>query len=130
MKLIFNVGDTKKHSFIVKEHDIAKFDSGTVHNVCATFTLAREIEWATRLFVLEMKEADEEGIGTMLSINHNSPALINETVEIEAKVKSMIKNELICTYNVYVKDRLVATGETGQKILKKERLEQLFGKLK
>jgi fluoroacetyl-CoA thioesterase len=130
MKLIFEVGDTKKHSFKVKNEDIAKFESGTVHEVCATFTLAREIEWATRLFVLEIKEEHEEGIGTMLTIEHKSPAMVNETVEIVAKVKSMIKNELICSYEAKVADRLIAIGETGQKIVAKERLNQIFEKIK
>lgn len=130
MKDIFSVGDTKQHSKKVLPDDVARFESGTVHNVCATFTLAREIEWASRLFVLEMKEADEEGIGTMLSIEHKSPALVGDVISITAKVKSIIKNELICTYTVYVNDRLIAVGETGQKVLKKTRLDELFATIK
>jgi fluoroacetyl-CoA thioesterase len=130
MKLIFGVGDKKKHSFRVKNDDIAQFESGKVHDVCATFTLAREIEWATRLFVLEMKDIDEEGIGTSLSIEHKSPAIINEVVEILAEVKSIIKNELICSYEAKVGERVIATGQTGQKILKKDKLVQIFDKLK
>ena len=41
---------------------------GLVHTVLSTFALGRELEWAARLFVLEMKSVDEEGIGTELFI--------------------------------------------------------------
>ena len=126
---LFNPGDCKQYRYIVTEQDTASFDSGMVHPVYATFALGRDAEWACRLFVLEMKEADEEGIGTFLYINHHSPALIGSEVVFEAKVKSIQKNEIVCFFEARVGDRLIASGETGQKILKKERVEQLLSSL-
>ncbi len=41
----------------------------------------------------------------------------------------MIKNEIICTYKAFIGERLIAEGETGQKILKREKLENLFAKI-
>ena len=41
---------------------------GLVHTVLSTFALGRELKWVARLFVLEMKSVDEEGIGTELFI--------------------------------------------------------------
>jgi len=79
------------------------------------------------LFVLDMKDADEEGVGTYLSLNHIAPAHVGETVEIEARFESLIKNELICNYTVRVGTRVVATGKTGQKILKKDHLKSKLG---
>jgi fluoroacetyl-CoA thioesterase len=126
MRNLFRPGDKKVFEKTVTEADFARFEAGLVHPVCATFSLAQAVEWASRLFVLEMKDADEEGIGTMLTINHRSPAFLHETIRIEATVKTLARNELICTYEARVGDRLIAEGETGQKVLKKEKLKNLF----
>ena len=125
----FRPGDIKIYKYTVVSQDTAVFDSGEVHPVYATFALGRDAEWACRLFVLEMKEPDEEGIGTFLRVNHHAPALVGSEVIFEAKLKSVEKNEIICSFEARVKDRLIASGETGQKILKKSRLEQLFNSL-
>jgi len=126
MKDIFKIGDEKEHRFSVRPEDIAAFDGVPVHQVCSTFALAREIEWSSRLFVLEMKSEYEEGVGTMLLIEHKSPALLGESVLIRAEVKSIGDNELICSIEVKVEDRIIAVGETGQKILKKDKINKLF----
>jgi fluoroacetyl-CoA thioesterase len=130
MKNLFEPGDKKTFKKIITDADTAFFDSGRVHPVYATFALGRDAEWCCRLFVLEMKDGDEEGIGTFLSIQHHAPALTGEEIVFEAEVKSLEKNELICRYTAKVSDRLVASGEQGQKVLKKERLDRLFKHLK
>lgn len=129
MREVFQKGDQQHHKFQINEKDVAHFLQQAVHNVCATFTLAREIEWASRLFVLEMLEEGEEGIGTHLNIQHLSPALVAEEVEIESEYVGIIEREIICNYVARVGDRVVAKGTTGQKILQKEKLAQIFDKL-
>lgn len=126
MKDIFKVGDKKEILLNVKMSDSASFDSGNVHPVYATFALGRDAEWCCRLFVLEMKDEDEEGIGTFLSVNHHSPALLGSNVKIEATIIKLERNEIVCSYKVTCGERIVATGEQGQKILKKAKLEALF----
>lgn len=126
MKLLFKPGDRKTITFTVGEADVAAFNGNVVHAVCATFTLAREIEWATRQFVLDMRDDDEEGIGTYLSIEHKGPAFVGEQVVIDSWVDALEGNELICSYQVKVNDRLIAVGKTGQKILKREKLKMLL----
>ncbi|RYD70759.1 MAG: hypothetical protein EOP53_24825 [Sphingobacteriales bacterium] len=130
MKLIFSAGDTKIYRKKVEFTDIAVFGSGIVHEVCSTFVLAKEIEWASRLFVLEMKEADEEGIGTMLHIDHLSPAFPGEELIITAKYQKLDGNYLTCGIKAEANGRLVATGQTGQKIVKKAKLAALFDQLR
>ena len=130
MKKIFKVGDSKSLKKVILEDDVAAFNNGKVHDVCSTFTLAREIEWATRQYVLEMLEEQEEGIGTFLSINHKNPAFVGETIDINSKIESIVGNELICNYEVSVGNRIIAEGKTGQKILLKEKIENLFSRLK
>lgn len=125
----FQPGDTKTYVKVVEAADTASFDSGQVHPVYATFALGRDAEWVCRLFVIDMKENDEEGIGTFLRITHHAPALIGESVEFEAMIRTVNKNEVVCDFRASVGKRLIASGETGQKILKKERLEQLFRNL-
>lgn len=126
MKQIFKPGDQKIYERIVQEGDMAAFHGEVVHPVCSTFALARDIEWSTRLFVLDMREDDEEGIGTFLSVEHKSPAFVNEKLTIEATVDRITGHELICSYIARVGERVVATGKTGQKILKREKIARLF----
>jgi fluoroacetyl-CoA thioesterase len=122
----FKVGDKKTFERTVRAEDTAIFESGTVHSVYATFALARDAEWCSRLFVLEMKEEQEEGIGTFINVKHLSPALIDDTVLFEACIDELKGNEVNCSFVAKVGDRLVAEGRTGQKILSKEKLERLF----
>ncbi|MCU0357546.1 MAG: hypothetical protein MUE95_08200 [Cyclobacteriaceae bacterium] len=114
--------------YTVSPDDVAAFAGEVVHPVCATFTLAREIEWATRQYMLEWRDEDEEGIGTFLSIDHRSPAFVGEELLIESIVESVQRNELICSYIVRVNDRVVATGKTGQKVLKKDTINRILSK--
>lgn len=124
--MMLQPGQKKEYSFIVKAHDVARFNGKVVHSVCATFVLAREIEWATRQYVLEVKKENEEGIGTLLEIRHSSPAFVGDQVVIRSEVLSFEGNELICTYKAMVAKRLVAQGRTGQKILKKQQIKEIF----
>ena len=66
MKATVMPGDLRLHHHKVTSQDFATFAAGTVHKVCSTFALAREMEWSSRLFVLDIKAEDEEGVGTML----------------------------------------------------------------
>ncbi len=129
MKSVFKPGDIREYTKTVLSVDTAVFDSGEVHPLYSTFALGRDAEWACRLFILEMKEEDEEGIGTMLHIEHIAPALLNSPIKITAKVKSIQKNEIICTFEVYCGQRLIARGEQGQKILPKNKIEKLINDL-
>ncbi len=128
MKDIFKSGDKKQTRYLVKEEDVASFQGKVVHPVCATYTLAREIEWATRQFVLEMREEDKEGIGTLLTIDHKGPAFVGEEIIFTAWVEEINDSELICSYEARVNDRLIAKGKTGQKILKREKIARIFKK--
>lgn len=130
MKSIFKRGDEKQLTFVVNESDVAAFPAGIVHHVYSTFALLRDAEWTTRQFVLEMREDDEEGIGTMISAVHHSPALKGEAVVITGRIKRISHHEIICDFEAKVGRRLIASGETGQKILKREKFEKLFSSLK
>ncbi|MBK7651411.1 MAG: hypothetical protein IPJ20_12690 [Flammeovirgaceae bacterium] len=126
MKLIFKPGDQKVYYKKVESTDVAAFHGEVLHRVYSTFALARDFEWSSRLFFLEMKETDEEGVGTFLSIEHKSPAREGEEVVITATIEEVKSNELICSMEAVCGKRLIATGKTGQKMFKLERLQSLF----
>ena len=108
--------------------DQAIFHGEILHQVCSTFALARDFEWSSRLFFLEMKEEDEEGVGTFLSVEHRRPAFVGEEIEFTATIENMVGMELFCTIEACVNGRLIASGRTGQKMLKKEKLLVIFSK--
>lgn len=126
MKNPFQTGDIKEYRHLVTVADAAKFASGEVHNVYSTFALTRDAEWAGRLFVLEMKEEDEEGIGTAVTVTHYSPALMGQEVLFTATLVEVNKNEVVVDFTATVGERLISSGKTWQKILKKEKLDKLF----
>jgi predicted thioesterase len=114
----------------VTSSDFARFETGEVHQVYSTFALARDAEWSGRLFVLEMKEIDEEGIGTGITVEHISPAMENEEVIFNATLLEVNGNEIITKYEATAGDRIIATGIQKQKIVRKEKLQRLFERLK
>ena len=130
MKQLFKYGDTKEFYKVVSIKDTAKFNGVEVHPYYSTFALARDAEWSSRLFVLDMKEIDEEGIGTFVNIKHASPALVGDEVRFIATIKSVVHNEVVCTITAKVNGRLIAKIETGQKILNPDEIEALKRKAK
>lgn len=128
MKNPFSIGAVKTFSRVVTEADVAAFDSGVVHPVYATFALARDAEWSGRLFVLEMKEAHEEGIGAGLDIRHRSPALQGSEVTFTATLEAVNGNEVVTAFEAKVGERLIARGRQWQRIVAKEKLVQIFAK--
>jgi fluoroacetyl-CoA thioesterase len=122
----FQPGDTKTFRTSVTADKLAEFESGIVHAVYGTFALGRDAEWACRLFVLDMKEDGEEGIGSFLSVEHVSPAPLGTAVEITATLEEINQNKVVCTYKVLAGDRLVAHGRQIQKIIQKAHFDALL----
>jgi fluoroacetyl-CoA thioesterase len=128
MKQQFKTGDSKTYFHRVSSADFARFNGEIVHPVYSTFALARDAEWTTRQFVLQMRDEDEEGIGTFVHIDHHSPAFEDDEVSFQGVVEQIKGNELICSVVAKVNDRLIATVKTGQKILKKEKLKNILSR--
>lgn len=105
---------------------LAEFDSGLVHPVYSTFALGKDAEWACRLFVLEMKEEGEEGVGAYLSIEHLYPAPLGSKVQITATLKEVSGNKVSCKFEAFSNGRMIAKGDQDQRILDKEKFDQLI----
>ena len=126
MKKIFKAGDVKEFRTTVREGDVASFHGSVVHQVYSTFALARDAEWTTRQFVIDMKEADEEGIGTYLEIRHEGPGFVGDEIIISGVFEKFAHGELTCSFVARAGTRIIATGKTGQKILKLEKIKSIF----
>lgn len=123
----FQKGDTKTFSKIVLANEIAQFDSELVHAVYSTFSITKDAEWSGRLFVLEMKAEDEEGIGTKISVEHKSPAFVGDEIQFVATFEEVTeRGEIITSFQAFCGDRLIAKGIQGQRILLKSLLEEKF----
>lgn len=124
--LRFKKGDRKEHAFVVGEHDFATFQGKVLHKVCSTYRLGQEMEWSSRLFLLDLIEEDEEGAGTMLQVDHLAPAFVGEEVTVTAIFDSFEQKLLLCDIEVKVGERWIAKGRTGQKLLNKAKLNEIF----
>lgn len=129
MKKLFRSGDQKFFKTVVTGDSVASFNQQQVHPVYSTFALARDVEWACRLFVLEMKEDHEEGIGTHLFIDHLAPALVGSEIDITATLSCIKGNSIHCTYEVNHGPRVLARGTQTQKILLKSKLSDILTNL-
>ena len=90
----------------VRKDETATFESGEVHPFYGTFALGKDVEWAGRLFVLDMKEEDEEGIGTFLHVDHHSPAMVGEEVTITCQIEKLEGTKMTCSFIAKVGDRI------------------------
>lgn len=129
MRNIFIPGDKKKYICKVEVDDLVKFRTGTLHSVYSTYAITRDAEWVCRLFVLDIKDEDEEGIGSMVKVIHHAPAKIGTEIVFTGTFISLNKNEVLCSFEAHTGNRLIAIGETAQKILKKEKLEKVFNSI-
>lgn len=129
MKNVFSLGEKQVFERVVRPEDAASFEGDMVHPVYATFGVTRDAEWCSRLFVLQMKEADEEGIGTFVEVQHQSPALVGETVRFEATLEEVNGHSVICSFVATVGKRIIAAGRTGQKIIPKVKLQEIFNRI-
>lgn len=127
MKNFFKKGDTKSYTKVIQPNEIAQFESGTVHDVYSTFSIAKDAEWSGRLFVLDMKEEGEEGIGTSISVEHKGPAFVGQEVTFIATFQEINdKKEIITSFQAFVGNRLIAQGLQGQRILPKVKIDAIF----
>lgn len=127
MRNPFQPGDQQRFERTVREEDLARFDTGLVHPVYGTFALARDAEWACRLFVLEMKDADEEGIGASIRVEHLAPAPLGSTVLFTAELLAVVGNRVECRWEAHRIDQgnvLIAHGIQTQRVLSQSFLDQ------
>jgi len=130
MKNPFQAGDTKEYTTTVTPEKLAEFaEGGLVHPVYSTFAVARDAEWVCRLFVLEMKEEGEEGVGSFITVHHTGPAVLGSTVRLVATLVSVEKNRILCRWEAFSGERLLAHGEQEQRIVNKAKFDKALSEI-
>lgn len=125
----FQTGDQKIYETKVTKDKLAAFETGLVHPVYSTFALGKDAEWACRLFVLEMKEEGEEGVGSYLSIEHLYPAPLGSSVRIVATLDQVHGRQVDCSYEAFANGHLIARGTQSQQILDHARFSKLIASI-
>lgn len=111
----------------VLTEDLARFEGVLIHPVYSTYAMARDAEWAGRQFVLQMKEAGEEGIGTYVHLQHLAPAREGAPIRIVATLEEVNGHAVHVSFVIWSGNQKLAEGKTGQKILPKEKIQKLMG---
>ena len=126
MNATLSISDHAEFRSVVKDADLAAFNGVVVHAVCSTFALARDFEWTSRQILLKILKPDEEGVGTVVHVDHVAPAFLGEEITFNATLIHWDHHDMTCLVEATVGKRVIATGITGQKLLKKKKLAKLF----
>lgn len=98
----------------------ARLDGREIHPVYSTFWIAHHAEIVARRLLEPHLEPGEEGIGTALTINHRSMAVIGETVVYHAVVLEVGGRRVRCSWTAKTPRALIAEGTQEQAVLPAE----------
>ena len=91
------VGATASLDIVVTDDMTVDFaELGKVHPVYATYTMAKHFEEAGRKLLLRHLDADEDGLGRSVAVEHLAPSWVGDTVRIEARCVEAQGNRVTC----------------------------------
>ena len=79
--------------------------------------MAHQFEIAARKTLEPHLSDGEQGIGSYLSIDHCSPALVGKTVSVQATITELDDTSVICELTASIGSVVCATGKQVQRIL-------------
>ena len=123
MKPPIEVGNSAELRIRVTDDMCPVFEGAVLHRVCATWSLAHQMEVAARRVLAPHLEPDEEGIGTHVSVDHVAPAPVGCELRVHAEVVEMDDTTLVCRVDAWNGSRLVGRGRQVQRILPRARIE-------
>ena len=123
------VGATATLDVVVSEDMTVDFtELGRVHPVYATYTMAKHFEEAGRKLLLRHLDADEDGLGGAVTVEHLAPSWVGDRLTIEARCVGTNGNRVTCECRATDGDgREVGRGSTVQVALPKAELEDRIG---
>ena len=103
---------------------------GRVHQVYATYWMAKHMELVGRKILLPFLEDGEEGIGYSVAVRHLAPALPGMRVRILGEHAGTERNRITvrCRAENELGD-LIGEGETVQVVLPESKIGERFGEL-
>ena len=113
---------------VTPEHTVHFDELGSVHQVYATYMMAKHFEEAGRKLLLQHLDAEEDGLGRSVSVEHLAPSWVGDRLTIEARCVEVRGNRVTCECTA-VDDagRIVGRGSTMQVALPRVELEQRIG---
>ncbi len=130
-------GYQTQHEVLVTENMTVDFEDrhdprlGRLHQVYATYWVAKHMELVSRKIILPFLEEGEVGIGFEVSVTHLASALPGMRVLHTATFTRMERNRVYATCEAVSElGDVVATGSTVQVILSEERLNGAFADLR
>lgn len=133
----FQPGDQLRFTTTVTEDKLARFpeatdlyEGGLVHAVYSTFALARDAEWCGHLFILQMREPHEQGVGSAITVDHLAPALPGSEVVHTTTLVSVDGRRVRSTFQVHCGERLIARGTQEQMIVDRTELARRLDALR
>lgn len=106
-----------RHRHTVTEADVAALAGGVVHRVYGTAAMVREMEYAARLVLLDLLEAEEEGVGAEVWCRHLAPVPVGATVELLATAVEQADRRLVCRVEAWRDGRLAGEGRVVQVVV-------------
>ena len=110
----------------VTEDMCPAFDGIVVHHVYSTWSMAHHMELAARKVLAPHLEADEEGIGGHLSIDHIAPAIVGARVRVRAEAICVDASGVTCEVTAWEGDTLLGRGRQVQRVLPKSVLAKII----
>lgn len=101
----------------------ARFFDGEIHPLYATFAIVEHAEYASRCVIMPFLEPEEDAIGYAVNIEHTGPAIIGDVVTITVTVRNVDGRSIDCAFTVAKNDDPIASGNTIQRLVDKERMK-------
>lgn len=108
------LGKKQVYQFQVTGQMYAVFGGELIHPVLSTFWLSYYFEWFSRKVIETHFSADQNACGSKLSVNHKSPAFLNDHVNVFVEVTSVDRQMIECSLTAKVGERIIADGKTVQ----------------
>ncbi len=123
------VGESAVLDVVVTDEMTVDFtELGKVHPVYATYTMAKHFEEAGRKLLLRHLDADEDGLGRSVTVDHLAPSWVGDRLSVEARCVAVDGNRVTCECTATDGDgREVGRGSTVQVALPRDMLEARIG---
>jgi predicted thioesterase len=120
------VGESAVLDVVVTPELTVHFEElGPVHPVYATYNMAKHFEEAGRKLLLRHLDADEDGLGHSLSVEHLAPSWVGDRLRIAARCVEVRGNRVTCECTATDADgRTVGRGGTVQVALPQHVLDR------
>lgn len=122
----FNPGIVREVQVRVTEEMCPAFDGVVVHRVYSTWSMVHHMEIAARKVLVDYLEADEEGVGARVCVDHRSPAPVGTLVTVRAELVERRHNRVVCRVTAWDGERLLGEGDQVQVVLNKGTLNTLL----